>query len=65
MGLARSHVRILLALGDDWTNGRSRRMPCDDAQLLAKCGARVNAKRVYRVMAEAGLLLAAALVSRA
>jgi len=84
MGLARSHVRVLLGRDDDWTDGRSRRTPCDDAELLvelrqeiadlpsygyrracalvnrqrdAKGGARVNAKRVYRVMAQASLLL--------
>ena len=84
MGLARSHVRELLARDEAWTDGRRHRKPCGDAELLAELrqeiaelpsygyrracalvnrqraarGApRVNAKRVYRVMAAAGLLL--------
>ena len=84
MGLARSHVRELSRRDDSWTDGRRRRTPKGDAQLLAElrqeiaqlpsygyrraCAlvnrqrsatgdVRVNAKRVYRVMAQAGLLL--------
>lgn len=84
MGLARSHVRDLLARGVDWTDGRTHRTPQGDDELLAElreqiaqlpsygyrraCAlvnrqrvargdGRVNAKRVYRVMAQAGLLL--------
>jgi transposase InsO family protein len=84
MGLARSHVRDLLARSDDWTDGRTHRTSGDDADLLAElrheiaelpsygyrraCAlvnrqrttrgeGRVNAKRVYRVMRQAGLLL--------
>lgn len=36
MGLARSHVRDLLARGEDWAGGRSHRTLCDDAGLLAE-----------------------------
>lgn len=84
MGLARSHVRDLLARGVDWTDGRTHRTPQGDDELLAElreqiaqlpsygyrraCAlvnrqrvargdGRVNAKRVYRMMARAGLLL--------
>jgi hypothetical protein len=36
MGLARSHVRDLLGLGDDWTDGRTHRTPHDDDALLTE-----------------------------
>ena len=80
IGLARSHVRDLLARDVDWTDGRTHRTPRGDDELLAElrheiaqlpsygyrraCAlvnrqrvargdGRVNAKRVYRVMARA------------
>ena len=36
MGLARSHVRELSRRDDSWTDGRRRRTPKGDAQLLAE-----------------------------
>ena len=84
LGLARSNVHLLKARQPSWVDGRTRRTPVGDEQLLsdlraqvtelpsygyrracalvnrhrASVGApRVNAKRVYRVMADNGLLL--------
>ena len=84
LGLARSNVHLLKARQSSWADGRTRRTPAGDEQLLADIRAqitelpsygyrracalvnryradaatpRVNAKRVYRVMATNGLLL--------
>ena len=84
LGLARSNVHLLKTRGPSWVDGRTRRTPVGDAQLLADireqitelpsygyrraCALvnrrrasvgtpRVNAKRMYRVMANNGLLL--------
>ena len=84
LGLARSHLNVLVARSASWQDGRSERTPVGDAELLVEireqimelpsygyrraCAlanrertasgtARVNPKRVYRVMAGRGLLL--------
>ena len=84
LGLARSNVHLLKTRLPSWADGRTRREPVGDEQLLADIRAqitelpsygyrracalvnrqranvgtpRVNAKRVYRVMANNGLLL--------
>lgn len=64
MGLARSHVRDLLGREEDWTDGRSHRMPTDDAGLLAELRqeiAQLPSMRAvwrYRAATYAGVLMA-------